>query len=80
MIRAHGGPNTTYTLQVAKDQDVWARQLNTEAGVLLVNNSGGKLWVLGQKTEQGQSGAKPRTIIPTIIILKPSIHAGFASV
>lgn len=57
VIRAHGGPNNTYTMQVAKDQHIWARQLNTEAGVLLVNNSGGKLWVLGQKTEQGQSGA-----------------------
>jgi Pectate lyase superfamily protein len=38
---------------VGKDQKVWARQLNVENQGTHVTNDGGKLWVLGYKTERG---------------------------
>lgn len=41
-------------LQVHKNQQVWARQLNSETlfeGETKIINSGGKLWILGLKTE-----------------------------
>lgn len=41
-------------LQVNKNQQVWARQLNSETlleGKTKINNDGGKLWILGLKTE-----------------------------
>lgn len=34
-------------------QDVWARQLNPEPQGLHLSNDGGRLWVLGLKTERG---------------------------
>jgi hypothetical protein len=41
-------------LQINKNQQVWARQLNSETlfeGKTKVTNSGGNLWILGLKTE-----------------------------
>jgi hypothetical protein len=38
---------------VFRKQDVWARQLNQEAEGTHVVNDGGRLWVLGYKTERG---------------------------
>lgn len=41
-------------LQVNRNQQVWARQLNSETlfeGATKITNSGGKLWILGLKTE-----------------------------
>jgi hypothetical protein len=35
-----------------KNQNVWARQFNTEGEELNVTNDGGNLWVLGYKTEK----------------------------
>ncbi|WP_438445266.1 glycosyl hydrolase family 28-related protein [Gorillibacterium sp. sgz5001074] len=34
------------------NQSVWARQLNPESGTTKVTNDGGKLWILGLKTEK----------------------------
>ena len=44
---------TTNDLRFEKDQQVWARQLNVENEGTHVTNDGGKLWVLGYKTERG---------------------------
>ncbi|QDV29262.1 Pectate lyase superfamily protein [Planctopirus ephydatiae] len=44
---------TTNDLRFKKDQQVWARQLNVENEGTHVTNDGGKLWVLGYKTERG---------------------------
>jgi hypothetical protein len=44
---------TTDDLRFKKDQRVWARQLNVENEGTHVTNDGGKLWVLGYKTERG---------------------------
>lgn len=44
---------TTDDLQFKKDQQVWARQLNVENEGTHITNNGGKLWVLGYKTERG---------------------------
>lgn len=39
------------TLNVTPGQSVWARQLNIETRGTKINNIGGKVWVLGLKTE-----------------------------
>ena len=44
---------TTDDLRLRKDQQAWARQLNVENEGTHVTNDGGKLWVLGYKTERG---------------------------
>lgn len=38
-------------IEIAAGQQVWARQLNAEGGEARVFNRGGRLWVLGIKTE-----------------------------
>lgn len=38
---------------VQPNQQVWARQLNVETDTTKITNNGGRLWVLGLKTEQG---------------------------
>ncbi len=43
----------TNDLTVVKGQTVWARQLNIENEGTHLTNDGGKLWVLGYKTERG---------------------------
>jgi hypothetical protein len=40
-------------IQINPNQQVWARQLNVENEGTHVANDGGKLWVLGYKTERG---------------------------
>ena len=43
----------TADVRIAKDQKMWARQLNVENEGTHVTNDGGDLWVLGYKTERG---------------------------
>jgi hypothetical protein len=43
----------TNDLTLLKGQKVWARQLNIENEGTHLTNAGGKLWVLGYKTERG---------------------------
>lgn len=43
----------TGDLRLARNQQVWARQLNVENEGAHVTNDGGSLWVLGYKTERG---------------------------
>lgn len=47
------------SITLARDSQVWARQLDLEAGGLKLDNRGGTLWILGLKTEQ------PSTVIRT---------------
>jgi hypothetical protein len=42
-------------LNIANPTSAWARQLNPEAVITNLRNSGGKLWVLGLKTEKNQT-------------------------
>jgi hypothetical protein len=44
---------TTNDLRFKKGQQVWARQLNVENEGTHITNDGGRLWVLGYKTERG---------------------------
>jgi len=44
---------TTDDLRFNQDHQVWARQLNVENEGTHITNDGGKLWVLGYKTERG---------------------------
>jgi hypothetical protein len=44
---------TTDDLRFGANQQVWARQLNVENEGTHITNDGGKLWVLGYKTERG---------------------------
>ncbi|MFY7876213.1 MAG: glycosyl hydrolase family 28-related protein, partial [Pirellula sp.] len=44
---------TTDDLVLQQNQSLWARQLNVENEGTHVANAGGKLWVLGYKTERG---------------------------
>ena len=41
----------TYKIHIQKSQNVWARQYNNEVKGTKVINDGGKLWLLGLKTE-----------------------------
>lgn len=65
------GPGNLYLNSVATGQlsiehpavSIWARQLNTEKLISPtenINNNGGRLWILGHKTEQG--GIKAKTL------------------
>lgn len=42
------------------EAEVWARQLNTEGSEVNIRNNGGRLWLLGHKTEGG--GIKAQTL------------------
>ena len=44
---------TTDDLVLQQNQSLWARQLNVENEGTHVTNAGGRLWVLGYKTERG---------------------------
>jgi hypothetical protein len=44
---------TTNNLHFNRGQHVWARQLNVENEGTHITNAGGKLWILGYKTERG---------------------------
>ncbi|HEY9847590.1 MAG TPA: glycosyl hydrolase family 28-related protein, partial [Candidatus Caenarcaniphilales bacterium] len=47
-------------------QNVWARHLNTEVNDLKIRNNGGKLWILGIKTENlGENTNRTPTVIET---------------
>lgn len=47
--------NTTVTKVSITSQNVWGRQLNPEGTGVQYRNAGGKLWVLGIKTEKAQT-------------------------
>jgi hypothetical protein len=62
------------------NQSVWARQLNPENRVEHMINDGGKLWILGLKTENpGSNGVNPSTIVESRNGAKTEVLGGYHS-
>jgi hypothetical protein len=53
--------------ELSRTQKVWARQLNPEINDWKIRNNGGKLWILGLKTENITSGLGSGLGAPTVI-------------